>query len=397
MAYTSKQTARETQAAEDAAAKQTAPAFTDQRVSTGVQLQQQQMMHTAQAKFATAQRAGVEEEEPLQGKFAPVQRAEEEELLQGKFATAQRAGVEDEEPLQGKFDTVQRAEEEELLQGKFATAQRAGVEEEEPLQGKFATTQLAAEEELLQGKFSTDISSQAIAQREEKPNNTGLPNQLKSGIESLSGMSLDNVKVHYNSSKPAQLNAHAYAQGSDIHVAPGQEQHLPHEAWHVVQQAQGRVKPTTQMKGTSVNDDVSLETEADVMGAKAAQLKLKKVDTFVDIPSGKGTAQLYDVVRGGTCLEDQFVKGSGVSVGDEGKLSGVSTQSKDGVDRNTLCGFFKNGQVGVADSSAVTAAGGELVHDGHAKNPNHATINGLTGAKLETLFTPTIPNPNKKK
>jgi Domain of unknown function (DUF4157) len=273
MAYTSKQTARETQAAEDAAAKQTAPAFTDQRVSAGVQLQQQQMMHTAQAKFATAQRAGVEEEEPLQGKFTPVQRAEEEELLQGKF------------------ETVQRAEEEELLQGKFATAQRAGVEEEEPLQGKFATAQLAAEEELLQGKFSTDISSQAIAQREEKPNNTGLPNQLKSGIESLSGMSLDNVKVHYNSSKPAQLNAHAYAQGSDIHVAPGQEQHLPHEAWHVVQQAQGRVKPTTQMKGTSVNDDVSLETEADVMGAKAQSIQTKAIQ-LREKTITEGTAQL---------------------------------------------------------------------------------------------------------
>jgi hypothetical protein len=27
---------------------------------------------------------------------------------------------------------------------------------------------------------------------------------------------------------------------------PGQEQHLPHEAWHVVQQKQGRVKPTGQ-------------------------------------------------------------------------------------------------------------------------------------------------------
>jgi hypothetical protein len=50
-------------------------------------------------------------------------------------------------------------------------------------------------------------------------------------------MSMDHVKVHYNSSQPAQLNALAYAQGSDIHVAPGQEQHLPHEAWHVVQQA----------------------------------------------------------------------------------------------------------------------------------------------------------------
>jgi hypothetical protein len=115
-----------------------------------------------------------------------------------------------------------------------------------------------------------------VAQREEtpaKPNNTGLPDNLKSGIESLSGISMDNVRVHYNSSQPAQLNALAYAQGTDIHVAPGQEQHLPHEAWHVVQQAQGRVKPTLQMKGgvsVSVNDDTGLEHEADVMGAKAA-------------------------------------------------------------------------------------------------------------------------------
>lgn len=103
-----------------------------------------------------------------------------------------------------------------------------------------------------------------------KANKTGLPNQLKPGIESLSGLSMDHVKVHYNSSQPAQLNALAYAQGSDIHVAPGQEQHLPHEAWHVVQQAQGRVKPTMQMKaGVPVNDDAGLEHEADVMGAKA--------------------------------------------------------------------------------------------------------------------------------
>lgn len=271
MAYTSKQTARETQATEEATVKQTAPAFTDQRTSTGVQLQQQQLMNTAQAKFVTAQRAGTEEEEPLQGKFETAQRVEEEELAQGKFETAQRA--EEEELLQGKFETAQRAEEEELLQGKFESAQLAGVEEEESLQGKFATVQLAEEEELLQGKFSADSNSQATAQREEKPNNTGLPNQLKTGIESLSGMSLDGVKVHYNSSEPAQLNAHAYAQGTDIHVAPGQEQHLPHEAWHVVQQAQGRVEPTTQMNGTSVNDDVGLETEADVMGAKALQTK----------------------------------------------------------------------------------------------------------------------------
>ncbi len=107
--------------------------------------------------------------------------------------------------------------------------------------------------------------------RSTPPNTTGLPDGLKSGIESLSGMSMDGVNVHYNSSRPAQLNALAYTQGRDIHVAPGQERHLPHEAWHVVQQAQGRVKPTMQMKdGVPVNDDKALEYEADVMGEKAA-------------------------------------------------------------------------------------------------------------------------------
>jgi hypothetical protein len=104
------------------------------------------------------------------------------------------------------------------------------------------------------------------------PNRTGLPDQLKSGIESLSGISMDGVKVHYNSSQPAQLSAHAYAQGTSIHIAPGQEHHLPHEAWHLVQQAQGRVQPTMQMKNaTRINDTESLELEADLMGKRASK------------------------------------------------------------------------------------------------------------------------------
>lgn len=172
------------------------------------------------------------------------------------------------ELLQGKLDAVQRIEEEEPLQGKFATVQR--IEEEEPMQGKFDAVQRIKDEEPLQGKFATESPTQREQQPAGEPNNTGLPDNLKSGIESLSGISMDSVRVYYNSSQPAQLNALAYAQGTDIHVAPGQEQHLPHEAWHVVQQAQGRVKPTMQMKdGVPINDDTGLEHEADVMGARA--------------------------------------------------------------------------------------------------------------------------------
>lgn len=124
--------------------------------------------------------------------------------------------------------------------------------------------------------LSTALNAQSL-QRVAAPNRTGLPDALKTGIESLSGVAMDGVKVHYNSAQPAQLNAHAYAQGTDIHLAPGQEQHLPHEAWHVVQQAQGRVRPTMQLySGPPVNDDRGLEHEADLMGARAATLQLRR-------------------------------------------------------------------------------------------------------------------------
>ena len=88
-------------------------------------------------------------------------------------------------------------------------------------------------------------------------------------MENLSGQNLDHVKVHYNSPKPPAVQAHAYAQGSDIHLASGQEKHLPHELGHVVQQMEGRVKPTTSVNGIAVNDNPSLEKEADVLGTKA--------------------------------------------------------------------------------------------------------------------------------
>jgi len=100
----------------------------------------------------------------------------------------------------------------------------------------------------------------------------GLPSGLRQGVEAMSGMDMSGVQVHTNSSKPAEVNALAYAQGNDIHLARGQERHLAHEAWHVVQQRQGRVKPTFQMQSVAINDDAGLEREADTMGAKAARL-----------------------------------------------------------------------------------------------------------------------------
>lgn len=160
----------------------------------------------------------------------------------------QRVGLEDEEGFQMKTTQLQSDEEEETLQGKFEPTVQRAEDDEEGLQMKADTV------------------------FQQKPNNTGLPDNLKAGVESLSGFSMDDVKVHYNSSQPATVQALAYTQGTDIHVAPGQERHLPHEAWHVAQQLAGRVEPTTEVGGMPVNDNIGLEHEADVMGARANSL-----------------------------------------------------------------------------------------------------------------------------
>jgi hypothetical protein len=113
-----------------------------------------------------------------------------------------------------------------------------------------------------------------------KENATGLPDSLKAGVESLSGIAMDDVNVHYNSSKPAEMQALAYTQGTEIHVASGQEKHLPHEAWHVVQQKEGRVKPTSEAMGRPLNDEPHLEREADILGKQATMNTLQDGSAF---------------------------------------------------------------------------------------------------------------------
>ncbi|MDR0935409.1 MAG: DUF4157 domain-containing protein [Oscillospiraceae bacterium] len=94
-------------------------------------------------------------------------------------------------------------------------------------------------------------------------NRTGIPDKLKWKYEEASGFSFDDVRVHYNSDKPDALQALAYTMGNDVHIAPGQERHLPHELGHVVQQKSGLVTPTTRVNGIPVNDSAALERAAD--------------------------------------------------------------------------------------------------------------------------------------
>lgn len=100
---------------------------------------------------------------------------------------------------------------------------------------------------------------------EQKQNHTSVPDNLKAGIEDLSDFSLDDIRAHYGLRNPADVQTHAYTDGiNDCHIAPGQEQYLPHEAWHVAQQKAGRTKPTIEIGGMPINDNDSIEHEDDL-------------------------------------------------------------------------------------------------------------------------------------
>jgi hypothetical protein len=99
-----------------------------------------------------------------------------------------------------------------------------------------------------------------------------LPAHLRQALEHLSGLDMSDARVHRDSALPALVGARAFAHGERIYLAPGADDALAHEAWHVVQQKQGRVGVTGWVNGLPLNDEVGLEAEAEAMGVEAGHL-----------------------------------------------------------------------------------------------------------------------------
>ncbi len=167
----------------------------------------------------------------------------------------------------------------------------------------------------------------AYAQKEQKRDKTGIPAQMKAKFERSSGFSFDDVRVHYNSEKPAQLHAHAYTQGSEVFVAPGQEKHLPHELGHVVQQKSNEVKPTGEVGGMPLNDDEAMESGADKLAEEAessedsdeAPLQAKAKDGGV-VQRAEASAGSYNYFAGGVSGVSSAISAGAGLIGSIGGL-----------------------------------------------------------------------------
>jgi len=256
--------------------------------------------------------------------------------------------------------------------------------------------------QVLQEKSDDHLASKNLTDLQEKANqdDTGLPAQLKQGVESLSGVSLDDVKVNYNSDKPSNLGAKAYAQGNEIHIGGGQEKHLAHEAWHVVQQKQGRVSSTRKESGTLINDDVSLESEATKMGDKAMNSRIIQEDQTSMVSSitpSSNVAQLagdqqvkkkgffgkaWDSVKSGASSVGDAVKSGASSAGDAvkekwndsttGEKVGMGVSAAGAVTSATKFGMENTG--GLVAKDNLLGLGLEKTAMGSAENAAKSTV-----------------------
>lgn len=116
---------------------------------------------------------------------------------------------------------------------------------------------------------------------------TGIPGAVQAKFEAASGLSFEDVRVHYNSPAPAQMDAYAYTRGNQVYIGPGQERHLEHELGHVLQQKRGLVKADGYIGGVPVNRDPALERAADAGADQPAQGFRKAGDEAVQM-SGRG-------------------------------------------------------------------------------------------------------------
>jgi len=165
----------------------------------------------------------------------------------------------------------------------------------------------------LQRSIGNRSVSQLMADNTPARNNqTGIPDNTLTRMESSLNADFSDVRLHTNSPQASEVNALAYTQGNDIHFAPGQysptstqsQQILGHELTHVVQQRQGRVKPTMQLKGLPINDDNSLEREADILGARAAQndIAQRKISPANSYTGGRAAPIQRKILLGGKDL-----------------------------------------------------------------------------------------------
>ena len=201
-----------------------------------------------------------------------------------------------------------------------------------------------------------------------------MPAPVRSKMENSFGTNFGDVGIHTDSHQAKSMGALAFTQGNNVHFAPGQynpqsssgQALLGHELTHVVQQRAGRVAVPHQSKGAPINADHSLETEADQIGAKAAQGQQVQVpgatSSFKTVPPIQNSTEpvqcFLPLLMGGlSALGGMMGGGGGHQQGGGGMMSGLGGMV--GGRLGPLGGMAGSMLGGVADSFMGGGGGGQ--------------------------------------
>jgi hypothetical protein len=125
---------------------------------------------------------------------------------------------------------------------------------------------------------AAQIQGALVAEPPPASGGRALPAPLQRTMGAALGADFSGVSVHVGE-RARSLGALAYAQGEQLHFAPGQydpsseagQRLIGHELAHVVQQRQGRAQAGAPTHGMPISEDPALEREADERGARAAR------------------------------------------------------------------------------------------------------------------------------
>ncbi|APR86347.1 Hypothetical protein A7982_11696 [Minicystis rosea] len=141
-----------------------------------------------------------------------------------------------------------------------------------PLRAAFGPRQVNALQRSIGNRAVRALLSQGASEPAQ-----ALPHDVRSKMEESFGADFGDVKIH-EGRRAEEIGAEAFTRGDDIHFAPGRyhphdeagQRLLGHELTHVMQQRAGG-GCVSQAKGGPLVADRGLESEADVLGERAAR------------------------------------------------------------------------------------------------------------------------------
>lgn len=229
--------------------------------------------------------------------------------------------------------------------------------------------------------------------------NDALPEDVQMKMESSMGHDFSGVNFETNSSKATDLGALAYAQGEEVHFAPGQfnpgstagQELIGHELAHVVQQREGRVQANAQAKGVGVNNDSGLESEADRVGRAAASADVSATTQLKEANNSSNVVQRFSFMDDVVGPLSNNALGAGVGLFNAA-LDPISTMGKvSSVLNGTPMDHLVSGGMGLRNAARSVPSGGQSFMKGLG---GVTSIAGLLsgGSGIYDYFTNDKPN-----